>query len=307
MSDAVYLLAGEEFLADEATDKIRAQVGTDPLSEIHLDGSVAPSEITTALETSSLLGGRRLVVVRRADELRKEHLTALESYLRSPSPDSVLVLIASQRGKLASLVKAAGSVIALEAPRGRRLVGWLRQRATAVHLKLDDRGAWALIDAVGTELRDLDAALEQMSTGLGAGARVSAAEVRRAFPRLSDERIYALTDAVGERKLAPAMATLRRLLDQGDEPLVLLGALAAHMRRLLVARRWADGGPSAVGAALGLPEWRAERLLRHVRSYREEELSAGLARLAEADVEMKGGDLSPELALSRAVVLMVGT
>jgi DNA polymerase III delta subunit len=101
------------------------------------------------------------------------------------------------------------------------------------------------------------------------------------------------------------MAALRRLLDQGEEPLVLFGALAGQVRRMLIARSVADAGPRAVGERLGIPEWRAQRLHRQVRSYREEELAGALGTLAATDVEMKGGDLLPEVALERAVVQIV--
>ncbi|HEX2195863.1 MAG TPA: hypothetical protein VHJ76_02965 [Actinomycetota bacterium] len=54
-----------------------------------------------------------------------------------------------------------------------------------------------------------------------------------------------------------------------------------------------------------MPSWRAERLQRQCRSYREEELVRALHVLAATDVEMKGGDLPPEAALERAVVQIV--
>ena len=172
-------------------------------------------------------------------------------------------------------------------------------------MKVDDRAAWALVDAVGTELRDLDGALEQLALRLGADARVSANDVRKAFPRLADERIFVFTDAVGDRKLPAAMGTLRRLLEQGDEPLMLFGALSSQVRRMLRARRVADKGARAVGDALGLPEWRAERLQRQARSYKEEELVAAVGILAQTDVDMKGEFPSPEAALERAVVQII--
>jgi DNA polymerase-3 subunit delta len=258
------------------------------------------------LQTSSLLGGKRLVIIREAEGLKKEHAEALTAYLESPSPDSVLVLVAEGRTKLDAEVRQHGAVVGLDIPKGRKLASWVRQRATEHKLKVDDRGAWTLIDSVGTELRDLDGALSQLVTSLGTGAKVGTAEVKRAFPRLADERIYAFTDAVGDRKLAVAMTTLRRLLDQGDEPLVVFGSLNAHVKRMLRARRYAERGPKAVGEAMGLPGWRAERLQRQARSYREEELINAMATLAETDVEMKGGDLPPEAALERAVIRIVG-
>jgi DNA polymerase-3 subunit delta len=304
VSSPAYLLTGHELLAEEALAQLRAELDSDPLSEASFDPSAAAAEIVTALETPSLLGGRRLVVVREAQSLTKEQNETLARYLESPSPHAVLVLVASGRTRLADAVKEAGAVISLDAPRGRRLVAWLRERARGAGLRLDERAGWALIDAVGTELRAVDAALEQLATALPGGARVGTGDVRRLFARHADERIYAFTDAVGDRRLDVAMTALRRLLDQGDEPLVLFGALTSQIRRMLVARE-VSGGARAVGAALGLPEWRAERLQRQARSYREEDLVAALGALAEADVEMKGGDLPTEAALERAVVRIV--
>ncbi|MDQ3645815.1 MAG: DNA polymerase III subunit delta [Actinomycetota bacterium] len=307
MKHPAYLLKGERFLVDEAIDRVRRETDADPLSEVSLEASeVTAAELLSALGTASLLGGVRLVIVRSAQDLKKDHAEALARYLGSPSPDSILVLAAAGRTKLDDAVKKAGAVITLDAPKGRKLVSWIRERALVHGLKLDDRGGWAFVDSVGTELRDIDAALQQIATASGPGARIGAAEVRGHFPRLADERIYAFTDGVGDRRLPVAMTALRRLLEQGDHPLALFGALASQVRRMLRARGYADRGAEAVGAALGMPGWRAERLTKQARSYREEELVAAMGILAETDVEMKGGgDLSAENALERAVVLIV--
>lgn len=301
----VYLLSGEEFLVEEALQQVRAETSADPLNEVSFGPHAPVPEILNALETPSLLGGRRLVVVRDAADLLKEAVDALTRYVESPAPDSVLVLIAQGRTKLDAVVSRAGARVALDAPKGRRLVSWIRRQAGSHNLKIDDRAAWALIDSVGSELRDLDASLAQLSSALGAGGQVSAADVARAFPRLADQRIYVLTDAVGDRRLPLAMTNLRRLLEQGEDPLVLLGALAGQLRRMVRARRYAEAGTGAVADALGLPSWRAERLAKQARGYRESELVAAVRALAEADVEIKGGDLPPEAALERAVIKIV--
>jgi DNA polymerase-3 subunit delta len=305
MSAPAYLLTGEEFLASEALDKLRAEVDADPLSEIAFAGDVGVFDLLQALSTSSLLGGRRLVIVRGAQDLKKEHAEAIAEYLESPSPDSVLALVSTGRSKVDAVVKKLGAVISLEPPKGRRLVGWIRERARQHQLNVDERAAWALVDSVGTELRDLDGALSQLATGGDAGGKIGAADVRRMFPRLADQRIFAFTDAVGDRRLELAMGSLRRLLEQGDEPLVLFGSLVSQVRRMLRARRYADQSAAAVGDAMGLPSWRAERLQKQARSYREEELVAALGLLAAADVDIKGGDLPPEVALERAVLQIV--
>jgi len=306
MTAAAYLLTGEAFLADEAVSKLRDEVGSDRLSDVTFDSDVEVAELMGALQTPSLLGGRRLVVVHGADSLVKEQAEAIASYAEAPSESAVLALVASGKTKVDAAIKKYGAVIALEAPKGRRLVGWIRERAREHGLTADERAGWALIDSVGADLRNLDGALSQLATALGSGDRIGPADVRRAFPRLADERIYAFTDAVGERRIAPAMTALRRLLEQGDEPLVVFGSLVGHIRRMLRVRPYVDQGTRAVADVAGMPEWRAQRLADQARTYKEEELVAALSLLATTDIEMKGEFPSPEAALERAVVQIVG-
>ena len=302
---SVYLISGEQFLVEEALDRVRKENETDPLSEVDLDATFESAELSGALDTPSLLGGTRLVVVREADALKKDQIETLTKYVEEPAPSAVLVLVAAGRTKLDAAVKKNGAVISLDPPKGRRLAGWIRERARERQIVVDDRAAWALIDSVGTELRDLDGALEQLFTTRGPGSKFGAADVKQAFPRLADERVFVLTDAIGDRRLPVAMSTLRRLLDQGDPPVVLFGAVIAHVRRMLRVRRVADQGPGAVASAVGWPEWRAKNLARQARSYREEELVAALRTLAQADFDMKNGDVGGDVALERAVYLIV--
>lgn len=300
-----YLVTGESFLADEALDRIRREQGTDHLAEVSLGPGASAPELLEAVGTPSLLGGPRLVVVHDAQDLKKEQTEALVTYLESPSPDAILVLLATGRTKLESVVRRMGVVISLDAPKGRKLVTWLKQRALEHQTKLDERAAWALVDAVGTELRSLDGALAQLATGHGPGSAIGVNHVRAAFPRHADERTFLFTDAVGERRLPVAMSTLRRLFEQGDEPLALFGVLNAHLRRLLRARRYASDGARAVAEALGIPEWRAERMAKQALSYREEELVRAMTVMAETDIDMKGEFPSPEAALERAVIRII--
>ena len=87
---------------------------------------------------------------------------------------------------------------------------------------------------------------------------------------------------------------------------MLFGSLVAHVRRLLRVRPYVEHGTRAVADVAGLPEWRAERLAKQASAYKEEELVEALSLLAETDIEMKGEFPSPEAALERAVVQIVG-
>lgn len=302
----VYLFSGESFLAGEALARVRDELG-DLSAEVAFDAAAPGHEIVGALQTASLLGGMRLVVVRDAQDLDKDAVAAIDAYLASPAEHSVLVLQSSGKTKLDATVRQMGGFVALDPPKGRRLVGWLRVQAGEHGVTLDEKAAWALIDAVGNELRDLDTALEQLATAAD-GGKIGAADVTRLFLRQADERVYAFTDGIGDRRLGPAMAALERLLRQGESPLMIFGALAGQVRRMLRARSFIDGGVRAVESGMGLPGWRAERLLKQARSYREDELVAAIQILAEADLAIKSGgnDSVSGAILETAVVRIVG-
>src|SRR5918992_504725 len=112
MTASIYLLTGESFLADEALEKLRREVGSDPLSDVTFDADAEPTEILGALQTPSLLGGRRLVVLYGAEALVKEQVEAIASYVATPS-DAVLALVATGKTKAEAVAKKHGVVIAL--------------------------------------------------------------------------------------------------------------------------------------------------------------------------------------------------
>ncbi|MDQ3985913.1 MAG: hypothetical protein M3280_05385, partial [Actinomycetota bacterium] len=115
----IYFLVGEPFLVDEALAKIRSETGSGSLSEVRLDADSAAPEILNALETPTLLGGPRLVIVEEAQGLGKEAVAEIERFIESPSSESVLVLVANRKTALARLVDKKGAVVTLDPPRGR--------------------------------------------------------------------------------------------------------------------------------------------------------------------------------------------
>jgi DNA polymerase III delta subunit len=51
-----------------------------------------------------------------------------------------------------------------------------------------------------------------------------------------------------------------------------------------------------------MPPWRAERTVKQALAYEEAELVEAMTLLAQADIDLKGGDLPPPAVLERVVV-----
>jgi DNA polymerase III delta subunit len=102
---------------------------------------------------------------------------------------------------------------------------------------------------------------------------------------------------VVERLLTPphgrGAAAVDTLIEDGVSPVYLLSILAGQLREVLAAAEVlrSGGGSPAVAARLGLPPWRAERLVRWAGRISPEMLVDWLRRLQRLDAGVKAGEL----------------
>ena len=258
----VVLLHGPEpFLIEEALAGLTRVVCSDPgllaMSREVLEAREAGAEgIVRAAETLPWGTPRRLVVVRGVEALGAKQAEPLVEYLRAPNPATVLALAVSQ--PLASshwLRSAVPAAAAVEIPElaGRALAGWLRSRASAEGLELDDDAAQLLVAMVGDDPAAL--AGEMGKAALAGGPenrRVGTAEVRAVVGEHRSHEVFELTRAVERRDGAAALLLLERLLAAGEEPLRILAILSGQSRH---------AAPRAVGERLERC-WQVERRLK---------------------------------------------
>ena len=300
MTPAAFLITGDDaFLAATALDEVLAAAGEGHEVE-HVQPGADMSRVVESLRTPSFFGGRRVMVVRDADQLPAEAVRELVDYLADPSPTGLLVVLAARPvAKLAQAVRAAGTVV--DAARGRRgdVLAWLRGHLRDAGLTAGSDAIGTLLEAVGEERMALARAVEELSLAFGPGARIGADEVRRQFRGRADMRVFGFVDAVADRQTGPALEALHRLVGQGEAPYSLFWTLSRHFRQLL-----AVGGrpPAQVAKSLGMPDWRAEKLVRQARRYRADSLVRAYQALAEAERKMKRSEEPELLSLERAVV-----
>jgi DNA polymerase-3 subunit delta len=308
----VYAVYGDEdFLKRQVLDTLRRAVlgddGDFGLSTIAGDRATF-AEVHDELHTAPFLGARRLVVVEGADPFVTQHRAALEKYVAAPAPRGVLVLEVNawpSNTRLAKLLGEDGSIVC-KAPQNNRLPEWCVTRAAAPYQKdLASAAARLLVDLVGAEMGQLDQELAKLATYVGEGRRIDEADVDCLVGNSRAANTWKILDAVAEGRPGPGLALLDRLLDQGEEPLRLLGALSFQLRRLAQAGRLAQlGRPLAVALEeAGIPPFgrrAAEQQLRQLGRRRANQLYHWLLEL---DLGLKGSTyLPPRTQLERLVI-----
>ena len=160
------IVGDEELLVERAVRGIATEVAA-ALSHDVRAADLKPGDLS-ALTAPSLFGGGGLVIVRSVQDATKDVAAELGRYAAAPAPDMVLVLThsggARNKALLASLASDGARRIDCPAIRrfGERL-DFLRAEFRQAGRKADEGGLRTLLDAVGTDLRELAAACSQLA------------------------------------------------------------------------------------------------------------------------------------------------
>lgn len=305
------VVSQDELLATELAEEAEAKFGKD--SEIvHIDADAGLDGIEEALFAGSLFSDRRLVILRNAQTLLKAGVERLATALRAEGdPADLIILAVTERPPTTLLngLKGLADVTRLNRPRRGELVAWVVKRMKKGGLVPSGDAAAALVDSVGENLRDLDQAIGQLALRGGTGTKVNAEDVGEHFARSAEQPAWILFDAIVKHEGGKAFEALRRLLDSGDEPLPLLGALVSQVRGLMRVKSILEREPGTsdndIAKMTGMTPGRAGVMKRQCARLSWDWLTGMHRMLAQADFELKGGEdgavLPGQIVMERVV------
>jgi DNA polymerase-3 subunit delta len=307
-----YLLAGDEpLLRDDALAAIQGAVLEPGAVDFNLDrmtgADATPTRLANAVRTLPVLADRRLVVLRDPESARggakvlgDALIEAIGELAADDEVKAVLVVATAKADARAKWVKAFGEArVDCTAPRKEKeLVAFARQEAKAQGVSLAKGAAELLAERVGPQLLLLRQEIAKAALLAGPGEPVGRSHVAVGTADTAEEPIWDLTDAIGEGRTADALALLGKLLAAGSPPIVVLGALASHFRRLTRVRN---------GGNVGGPPFIQRKLQGQASRYGPRQLLSCLAAIHQTDLALKGaGHLKPEMALERLVLGLSG-
>ena len=175
--------------------------------------------------------------------------------------------------------------------------------------RADDGAARALLDAVGSDLRELAAACDQLAADTeGSGVGIDEAVVARYYRGRAEATGFTVADRAVEGHLAQALEQLRWALATGVSPVLICSALAQGVRLLgRVGSAPRGASSAALAAEVGAPPWKIDRVRQQLRGWHPDGIARALHAVAEADAQVKGEATSAAYALERAVRRIVAS
>ncbi len=307
--------AQDDLLASEAVDEAVDAAGRDA-EVLTVDLETGADGLEEAVFAGSLFSSKRLVVLRNAQALNKSGIEKVVATLGMDGEPADVVITAVAERPPTSLMGALSDVAAvtrLQRPRRGELIAWVMKRMKRAGVDPTKDGAPALVEAVGESLRDLAQAVDQLALRVGKGGKAGRDVVGQHFSSSAEQPIWILFDAIVKREGDKALASLRRLLDAGDEPLPVLGALVSQIRGVIKVKAMIERDPSMkdgqVAKSVGLSEGRVGVIRRQAPRLTWDWLFGMHGALAQADFELKGGEdgavLPAEILLERVVAFSI--
>ncbi|MEY8015473.1 DNA polymerase III subunit delta [Mycobacterium sp. HUMS_12744610] len=305
---ALHLVLGEEDLLVEraVADVLRAArkwAGTNdvPVNRMRA-GEVSTYELAELL-SPSLFADERIVVLEAAAEAGKEAVGVIASAAADLPPGTVLVVVHSGGGRAKALAKDLQSLGAEVHPCARitkaaERVDFVRKEFRALRAKVDERTVTALLDAVGSDLRELASACSQLVADTG-GA-VDAAAVRRYHSGKAEVKGFDIADKAVAGDVAGAAEALRWAMMRG-EPLVVLADALAEAVHAIGRVGPLSGDPYRLAAELGMPPWRVQKAQKQARRWSRDSVATAMKVVAALNADVKGAAADADYALESAV------
>jgi DNA polymerase-3 subunit delta len=308
----VYLIAGgDRPKIQRALRRLRDRIG-DEATEVLSAFDAGGADAVAACNSLGLFGGgRRLVVVTDVDRWKAADAKAIEGYLASPTPDTVLALVGAETKKGSPLGKACaktGDVLIYDVPK-RRLPDWVAKRFGEQGVEIDGEAARVLVELVGEDPEALAGEIDKLATWAG-GEAVGVAQVEALAAGSAEVPGYELTDAWGRRDLPAVLEACQLLLERSPDPPsrsvpALAGLLVGHVGRVRSVQALLESGLGGreIASRLKRHPFYVEKLVVQARNYRVDELRDVVVRLAALDHAIKGGSrLAVDLELERALI-----
>jgi DNA polymerase-3 subunit delta len=218
----------------------------------------------------------------------------LAQALERQAPQVTLAIVArgaDMRRRFFARCREFARRIPVDHPRAGELRDWAARLARERGRRLEEEACELLLDCVGRDLLVLASELDKLAAAVPETRAITVADVLRVTAAGREHGSFEMTDALWARAAAAATRLLAQTLDEGTQPIALVGAIAASLKPILAGAELVAQGRRVDEAerAVGLNPYQRRAFQQGVRAYRARELRGALIRLADLDVAIKTG------------------
>jgi len=258
-----------------------------------------------AAEQLPMMSEMRVVRVRDFARLREADEDILIRYLNNPSPTTVMIFIADdldKRKKSSKVLLETCTVVEFSPLKDAEAKAWAKSRLKELKVSADDQVFSELIRLVGTDVQTLANELEKLASAAAGTGRITLDHVDELIGRSRELSNFELADHLMAGNRKKALETLHRLLEDGAEPVMLVGLIAGNFHRLALGKHLlARGGREEVFRNISLPPFKRDSYISALQRSTAAKIARGIQLTAAADLAIKTSQATPRLQLEMLV------
>lgn len=301
------MLGDEELLVERAVGTVlraaRKRAGTVdvPVDRLRA-GEVSTSELAELL-SPSLFADERVVVLEAAAEAGKDAVALIADAAADLPPGTMLVVVHSGGGRakaLADQLKKLGAEVhpCARITKASERADFVRREFRAHKVKVSDDTVTAVLDAVGSDLRELASVCSQLVADTA--GQVDPEAVRRYHSGKAEVKGFDIADKAVAGDLAGAAEALRWAMLRGEPHVVLADALAEAVHTIARVGPL-SGDPYRLAGDLGMPPWRVQKAQKQARRWSRASVAEAVRVVAALNADVKGAAADADYALESAV------
>lgn len=267
--------------------------------------------------TVSFFGGLRGVAVTnlaiegdrgdRANPLDAENQKRLIEYVKNPSPDVVLLLLAEKtdmRQKFWKELAANTEAMAFDEPKQwekKRLVGEMLAESDLQF----DAEAWKwIVENFEQSYQQLETEFQKLEVYMGGEKKVSLADLEECMNAPRSDSVFKLTSAIASGKVEESLQLIYKLKNQGEVLLIVIAMIARQFRILLVLKSLGKNNlsPGEKARRCGVNRFFLREYENQAANFSLEKLKWIIRLLSLTDIQIKRSSLNGWMILEKTVI-----
>jgi DNA polymerase-3 subunit delta len=315
----VYLLAGEEsYFINICLNKIEKLIAADDLNrEVFYASESSAGDILNALQTLPFLNEVRVVIVKGVNKMKAIDAERLTGYLSNIIETASLILLYFDNYKKETVAKRKEFINKCIASKNCVSVNCRRQYENEVKEFIKNKFAQKgkevshsvisrIIEENDTDLLNISNEIEKLSLFAGKNKKdITQEDLEKISGYTKEINTYALSYDIEARDLKKAIFVLEKLLNEKEEPVIILSAISSAVRKMLNAKSMIEEqGLSAAETAstLRIHNFYAETFFTNLKKHSTNILKESLKTILKTDIAIKTGSSDAVSALEKTIL-----
>jgi len=272
-------------------------------------------------ETTPFMGEKKLVIVKESNLFSSnkskdsQSEEALIKYLNDLSKSTLLIFVEGEsidkRKKIYKEIKKYGYIYEFSRLSRTELIKWIRDYFSKSNISISNNSINHFIDVIGYDdknssktLYDIDNEMKKICNFVGNKLEVTNEDIEIVLNKTLDNNIFALVDAVAEKKGDKGLSILNQLLTLGEPEAKILHMLVRQFKILNFIKIMLEKGYTtmAISPKLSLPNYILKKNVKQSSLFSSHEILNLLNIALETDKKIKTGYMNPRLALEIFIV-----